>query len=337
VLALSRPSGAQGPASADAGAIPIAEDVRRPDLTIRVAEKSGVSVLTYTRDDRFLATSAADHLIRLWNAGAKEAASEERPRTLSGHTGRIRMVFPGSTPETLISIADDQTVKTWNATSGRLLRSLPLHFGKEVHRLAIGPGRDTLLATSRNNQVTLWNYVNGQVIQSFRTTKDAVVLSLAFSPDARFLAVGTNGGVIQLRDAQTGTVTRTLDAGGAPHSLGASLTHVAAGLGDGSLKIWPLDPHAPMRIIKGHRGSVNALVFDGRGDQLTSASADGTLKVWDVGSGSLVCSHEGHVGEVLSVALSVNGQKMASGGADGTARVWTMPPSRAREPAGTVR
>jgi len=69
--------------------------------------------------------------------------------------------------------------------------------------------------------------------------------SLAFAPDGRELAVGTQNGLIDL---------------------------------------WSLDsPRGPRLHLPGHRGGVNALAYDPKGSHLVSAGFDRTVEVWDLG------------------------------------------------------
>jgi WD40 repeat protein len=110
------------------------------------------------------------------------------------------------------------------------------------------------------------------------------ILSLAYSPDGRTLAVGTAANAIVLFDT-----------------------------GD--------DPVAPRRL-EGHVGKVRAVAFSSDGQYVASASGDRTLRLWSVSAGSLVRTFEGHEGECDGIAVSPDRQMIVSTGRDGTVRIW---------------
>ena len=70
----------------------------------------------------------------------------------------------------------------------------------------------------------------------------AAVQDVAFSPDGRMLATGSN---------------------------------------DAAVRLWDVSTQRLMAVLKGHTGTVNGVTFSPDGRTLTSASEDGTLRFWD--------------------------------------------------------
>src|SRR5262245_61404203 len=97
--------------------------------------------------------------------------------------------------------------------------------------------------------------------------------SVAFSPDGRIIAAGSDDCTIKLWDAQTGQLLRSLE---------------------------------------GHTNSVLSVAFSPDGQVLASGSYDNSVKLWAVASGQLLRSLEGHTNSVQSVAFSPDGQVLAS-------------------------
>jgi WD40 repeat protein len=59
---------------------------------------------------------------------------------------------------------------------------------------------------------------------------------------------------------------------------------LAAGTQQGLIDVWSLEyPEAPRIHLPGHRGSVNVLAFDPQGQHLASGGSDRTVAVWDLG------------------------------------------------------
>ncbi|TFY53084.1 hypothetical protein EVJ58_g9648, partial [Rhodofomes roseus] len=126
----------------------------------------------------------------------------------------------------------------------------------------------------------------GQPIQGH--TKD--VLSLAFSPDGKF---------------------------------------VASGSADTTVRVWSFE-HGRLgghRVLKGHIGLVKSVVFSPDGHLLASASSDGDICIWDAaqtttGHTDSIGERPRHTRDVTLVAFSPDGRQVASASLDGTVRVW---------------
>src|SRR5262252_5917002 len=109
--------------------------------------------------------------------------------------------------------------------------------------------------------------------------------SVAFSPDGRWLASGSNDNTVKLWEASSGKLVRSLE---------------------------------------GHQDSVSSVAFSPDGRWLASGSNDKTVRLWDASSGRLVRSLEGHRRLVRSVAFSPDGRWLASGSDDNTIKLWEV-------------
>lgn len=76
------------------------------------------------------------------------------------------------------------------------------------------------------------------------------------------------------------------------------------------------------RTLEGHRGAVNSLALDGKGELLISGSDDKTVKLWEFRTGKLLRTLEGHSGSVFGVAADWDGEIIASGGNDLAVNLW---------------
>ncbi len=300
---------------------PPLEDIRKPDLTISGDASRPINVIGYNPNGRFLA-AASDKAIRVYDARPGDRLTAELSQTLSGHTDKVIAIgFSGT--NTLVSMAMDQTVKTWDITSGKMIHSAALNFGEKMVATFVS-GEQPYLAGAVSNNVRLWNYQTGDVVTNF-VTNDSGVAAMAFTPDGKLLVIGTTKGVVRVLDVAAWKVTRIIDLDSPIHSLAATTNRVLLGYGDGTVAMLKFEEQASIPEVKKQSGAINAVAFSPKGEQFAAASVDGTVKVWDAETLKLLCSQEGHRGAALAVAFSPNGQKMASSGADGTVNYWTVP------------
>jgi WD40 repeat protein len=103
---------------------------------------------------------------------------------------------------------------------------------------------------------------------------------------------------------------------------------VASGSDDTTVKLWDVASGRELRTLRGHSNKVNAVAFSPDGRTLASASDDKTIKLWDVERGRETSTLSGHSGEVNSVAYSTDGSMLASGSVDSTVKLWDVASGR---------
>jgi WD40 repeat protein len=103
---------------------------------------------------------------------------------------------------------------------------------------------------------------------------------------------------------------------------------LASGSDDYTVRLWDVDTGRELRRFEGHTDSVLAVAFSPDGRTLASGSDDYTVRLWDVATGGLLHRFEGHVLTVRSVAFSPDGSTLASGSDDDTVRLWDVATGR---------
>jgi hypothetical protein len=81
-------------------------------------------------------------------------------------------------------------------------------------------------------------------------------------------------------------------------------------------------------MLKGSRGTVNAVAVTPDGRWVVSGADDQTLRVWDLESGECLRTLTGHESYVLRVQVTPDGRSAVSGGFDGLVKVWDLASGR---------
>jgi WD40 repeat protein len=207
----------------------------------------------------------------------------------TGHTENVTSIAFSPDGRILASGSMDNTIKLWDVTSGRELRSLTGHANRvltghanRVWSVAFSPGGRTLASGSDDGTINIWDVASGRELGTLDGHANSVV-SIAFSPDGRTLA-------------------------------SASWDH--------TIKLWEAASGRELRTLAGHTDPVSSVAFSPDGRTLASGSFDKTIKLWDVASGRELSTLSGHADKVYSVKFSPDGRTLASGSEDGTTRIW---------------
>jgi WD40 repeat protein len=170
--------------------------------------------------------------------------------------------------------------------------------------------------------------------QQTLTGHEDIVTSVAFSPDSKIIASGSNDSTIRLWDTNTGGLIRTFagqknlitSVAFSPNGsvLAAGVAWLEGNETRGEIRLWDVKQGKLMRILVGHEGAVLSVAFSPFGKIIASSSADKTVKIWNIETGQLLNTFTGHQGNVTSVAFSNNGKFIASGSLDNAIRVWDI-------------
>ncbi|UUM22244.1 pentapeptide repeat-containing protein [Mycoavidus sp. SF9855] len=155
----------------------------------------------------------------------------------------------------------------------------------------------------------------------------AGVLSSCYSPDGRWLAVGTYDGRIHIYQVDTLALLHTLPGHtGAVNSVtySSDSKQLASGSLDSTVKLWDVESAEELYTLLGHTDAVTSVAYSPDGKQLASGSWDSTVKLWGVENAEELHTLPGHTGKVSSVTYSPNGEQLALGCWDGTVKLWDV-------------
>jgi len=156
--------------------------------------------------------------------------------------------------------------------------------------------------------------------------------SIAFSPNAKYLAVGggapSEDGVVEVFSWPKGEpITRFDSHNDSVRSvIWQDNDRLLTASIDREIKLWHLEKETnSILTLKGHSRSVDAICLIGNGQTLVSTGADQSLRVWDMESGTLIRTMNQHTKPVNALELRPvrDGLPMvASAARDRTIRFW---------------
>ena len=242
-----------------------------------------------------------------------------------GHQNSVLSVAFSPDGKTLASGSQDNTVKLWEVSTGKELRTFSGH-QNWVLSVAFSPDGKTLASGSHDNTVKLWEVSTGKELRTFSGHQNSV-LSVAFSPDGKTLASGSQDNAVKLWEVSTGKELRTF-SGHQDWVLSVAFSPdgktLASGSQDNTVKLWEVSTGKELRPFSGHQDWVLSFAFSPDGKTLASGSHDNTIKLWEVSTGKELRTFSGHQNSVLSVAFSPDGKTLASGSQDNTVKLWEV-------------
>jgi WD40 repeat protein len=215
-----------------------------------------------------------------------------------GHGFRVFFVMDG---KVLASCGEDPSVRLWDASTGESVGELE-GYARTNERAAMDCSPDGRLCVSGNpsGDAYVWNtQTHKQLCKLALGLHEDVVCSascVCFSPDGRFVAVGTDQNIVRLCDARTGKQIAT---------------------------------------FTGHEDDIQAVTFHPSGSLLASSNFAGVIRIWLLNSFRDVNDHEfdetgkwrpyfqGHTARAWSLDFSPDGTRLVSASKDGTVRSWS--------------
>lgn len=221
------------------------------------------------------AAGLPDGSVRTWSADGRAG------HHLGGHDDVVRSVAISDDGRVLVSGGDDDLVRRWSLTDGRLLDTWSGHEGR-VTTVSVSADGSLAASGSEDRSVRLWS-ADGQIERVLARLGEGVA-SVDLSADGSLLAMASRYGVVQVLRTLDGAVDLLVTGHEEGHNkvaMSGDGERLVLGDGDGKLTLWDFKLGLPLAHLQAHAYAVSALVTDHRGHRVLSASADeGSLRLW---------------------------------------------------------
>lgn len=270
-----------------------------------------------------------EYSIKLLNVATgkrKDLVEWQEPR---GSECRHIAWVPGGT--TLMTASSDGTLRVWDRASGTELLSYKRPGQRSrIDRLEISPDGKVVAVAAGRSGVYLWNWTDGK-----KPTRISIgqrnTISVAFSPDGKQLAAGTDShrSTIGLIDVAAKTVVKRLRSANAYDNYvrdvrfspdGKSL--LTSGYFSNAVNVWNPSTGKLVRTIDVKPGRPMCLAVS-PDSRRVAVGSDGVIRTWDLATGREVNGHsKSHLDRSIEIAICNNPNLVATSSHDGTVRVW---------------
>jgi eukaryotic-like serine/threonine-protein kinase len=251
-------------------------------------------------------TSYDDQSIRVWDAGTGELTARFR-----GHDERIAALDISSDGRFLASAGVDRTVRIWDPASGECRRIIRGHH-EAIASASFSPDGRRLASFSQDGEIRIWDTGTGDSIASYHTSPYRSCV--AFRPDGKSVAAICAGGIVLVGAARGDSIGRLNHPNLISLAWSPDGRWLAAGDQDGTLLVFDVSAKRLVRKMLGHDDGILSVCYSKDGGRIASGSWDSTVRIWDSRTGTLLLTLRTDDRNMESVAFSPDGATLVAAG-----------------------
>ncbi|HEY9713782.1 MAG TPA: WD40 repeat domain-containing protein, partial [Chroococcales cyanobacterium] len=288
------------------------------------AHEGQVWSVAWSTDGKTLASGSIDSTVRLWSVPDRKLA-----KTIEAPGGVLSIAL--SPDGKMVASAGGFSVVVWDTESGKRVHTLtrcPANFDADDQFQCVAWSSDgrVLAAGTQGHRVKLWTMPTGKTIATLNVQSPQIE-SLAFSPDKKTLAVGSQkSGSIEFWNITSAKKTRSIAT---PSRAIATLAYspdgktMAEGGADTAVRLWDLSSGREIRNFPVNYRYCQSLAFTPNGKTVAVADHE-AIPLLSVASGKRVQNFDAHSNWVGSAACSPDGSLLVSANYENVAKLWSL-------------
>lgn len=269
-------------------------------------------------------------LEKRWRAGTVN------PMALQGHLDSVYCV--DFDRDKIVTGSRDWTLKVWNASTGKLLKTLGRPRDEQANTssittttpqdlfhtgsvLCITMDERVLISGSSDSSCIIWELPKFRPIKRvFRHTLGVLDIDM----NDKYVVSCSKDSTISVwhRDAKYSLKCRLGGHRGPVNALQINGDYVVSAGGDKLVKLWSLTDETCIRSFQGHSRGLACVQISQCRKYVVSGGNDNTICIWDTESGHCLHRLEGHKNLVRTICIASG--RIISGSYDRTIKVWDL-------------
>ncbi|OKH18415.1 WD40 repeat domain-containing protein [[Limnothrix rosea] IAM M-220] len=323
-------------------------------IQVLEAHKDCVSALSFSDDQRLLASGSWDQQLKVWQVKDGQQLAQVQAHQqglldicfLDGFMDRLLdgLLDGEVRPYGIATSSFESNVKIWHFDPDagempefQLSQSLEQHEGA-VYAIAYTPDGD-LLSASHDQTIRRWRPKDGDLLATGQDAGDQIE-AIACAPEGNIFVTGGKEGLLKFWRSTDHQPIGSLGSD-QPEAIAAIAIRpdgqllVSAGE-SGNVYLWQLNVNkltvlpetVPCFSLAAHNKAITTMRFSPQGNCLITGCVDGTIKIWQLGINeplatlTLNDAAASPHARLLSLALSADGSMLAAGSSDGRIKIW---------------
>lgn len=151
-----------------------------------VGHSEGISDLAWSSDSHYICSASDDRTLRIWDA----RAPFDCLKTLRGHSDFVFCVNFNPQSNLIVSGSFDESIRIWEVKTGKCTRVIRAH-SMPVTSVHFNRDGSLIVSGSHDGTCKIWDAGEGACLKTLIDDKDPAVSFAKFSPNGKFILVGT--------------------------------------------------------------------------------------------------------------------------------------------------